>query len=102
MDSETQTLLKQNIELTKENNLLLQKLIRAQKLSTIYRVVYWMIIILSTFGAYYFIQPYVSGLLHLYTADSTAPTGSTITTLLNNMSASDSQQFRNLVNQTQK
>jgi hypothetical protein len=67
MDEETKALLKENTALAKENNMMLKRLIRAQKFSTIYRIFYWTVIILSSLGAYYFIQPYFNTLLNLYT-----------------------------------
>ena len=98
MDEEAKALLKQNIELAKENNEMLKRLIRAQKLSNIYRVVYWTIIILSTFGAYYFIEPYISNFLHFNTVPTTQG-GTSMTDMVNSLG--DRQQFQNLVNQTQ-
>ncbi len=65
-DNEIAGLLRQNIELQKENQQMLHRLIRAQKLTTVYRVVYWTIIILSSLGAYYFAEPYFNGILDLY------------------------------------
>lgn len=58
MDPETKQLLK-------ENNEMLKKLVRYQKWNQIYRILYWGIIIFSSVGAYYFIQPYLSGLLNV-------------------------------------
>jgi len=60
MDEETKKLLV-------ENNEMLKKLVFFQKLNQIYRVVYWVIIILSTIGAFYFIQPYLGSLMGVYT-----------------------------------
>ena len=52
-------------QLLKENNDMLKKVVRYQKWNQIYRALYWGIIIFSSFGAYYFIQPYLSGLLNV-------------------------------------
>jgi hypothetical protein len=67
MDNDTKQLLVENLDIAKENNLMLKKLVRAQKWAVIYRVVYWSIIILSSLGAYYFIQPFLSNLVNVYT-----------------------------------
>ena len=67
MDPETKQLLKESLEVSKENNEMLKKIVRNQKWTNIYRVVYWGIIIFSSVGAYYFIQPYLSSMLNLYT-----------------------------------
>jgi hypothetical protein len=66
VDPETQKLLKETLEVNKENNILLKKLVRSHKMATIYRVVYWAIIIFTTFGAYYLIQPFLGNLLNTY------------------------------------
>jgi hypothetical protein len=65
MDPETKQLLKENVELSRSNNEMLKKVVRYQKWNQIYRAVYWGIIIFSSVGAYYFIQPYLSGLLNV-------------------------------------
>ncbi len=66
MDPETKQLLRESIEVSKENNLMLKKMVRAQRWTNIYRVVYWGIIIFSSVGAYYFIQPYLNNMINLY------------------------------------
>jgi hypothetical protein len=67
MDQETKQLLEENLKLSKENNVMLSSLIRAKKLNTVYKVVYWSLIIFVTIGSYYFIQPYIESLMSLYT-----------------------------------
>ncbi|MBP9766013.1 MAG: hypothetical protein KBD12_02170 [Candidatus Pacebacteria bacterium] len=49
-------------ELVKENNELLKKLEKYQKINSIFKIVYWVFILLSVFGAYYFLQPFVNSL----------------------------------------
>lgn len=66
MDPEIKQLLKENIDLTKENNILIKKMVRNQKWTNIYRVVYWGIIIFTTVGAYYFIQPFLGNMFNAY------------------------------------
>jgi len=67
MDPETKQLLNKSLEVEKDNNEMLKKIVRNQRLTNIYRVVYWGIIIFSSVGAYYFIQPYLSSVVNLYT-----------------------------------
>ncbi len=67
MDIEAKQLLKENLELAKDNNVMLKKIVRAQKLAHVYRMVYWGIIIFTTAGVSYFIQPYLSSMLNIYT-----------------------------------
>ena len=49
-------------EISKENNLILKKLEKYQKINTALRVTYWSIILLSVFGAYFALQPFISSL----------------------------------------
>lgn len=67
MDEETKRLLVETNTLAKENNEMLKKLVRAQKAALIYRIFYWAIIVISIVGTYFFVQPYLSGLLSAYT-----------------------------------
>lgn len=50
-------------EITKENNVMLKKLEKYQKISTVIKIAYWTIILLSVFGAYFALQPFLSSLL---------------------------------------
>jgi len=94
MDPQLQKLLSENLELAKENNELLHKLIRAQKAAMIYRVVYWAIIILSTVGALFFIKPMLSSLVGVYTGG--ASDGSNVSDVFKNLS--DKKQIQDFVN----
>lgn len=67
MDQEIKNLLEENLKLSKENNELLIKVRRVQKWSQYSRIFYWVLIIGITYGAFYFIQPYLENLLSLYT-----------------------------------
>jgi hypothetical protein len=66
MTPEERELLKETAELTKENNEILLSLRRSARISTVMRVVYWLVIILLSFGAYYFIQPYIDIFIKSY------------------------------------
>ena len=59
MDQETKALLEANLELSKENNHLLRKIRGVQKRAQTFRLVYWIFILATVFGAYYYIQPYI-------------------------------------------
>ena len=59
MDSEIKELLKANLELSKENNEMLRKVRRVQKRAYAAKIAYWVIVLLLTLGAYYYIQPYI-------------------------------------------
>ncbi len=66
MDPEVKKMLQENLRLSKDNNDMLRKMLRIQRWTQIYRVFYWIIILGISFGAYYFIQPYIDGLLSYY------------------------------------
>jgi len=59
MDPEARQLMRNNLKLTEENNEMLKKLYRAHKWGVAWRIFYWTLIIALTFGAYYFIQPFL-------------------------------------------
>jgi hypothetical protein len=67
VDPDIKNLLEENLRLSKENNELLLKVRRVQRWSQISRIFYWIIIIGISFGAFYFIQPYIGNLLNVYT-----------------------------------
>jgi len=59
MDPEDKRIIRENLELAKENQEMLKKMRRGQFIRNIARIFYWVIIIGASFGAYYFIQPYI-------------------------------------------
>ncbi len=66
MDPESKRLLEENLALTQENNKMLHTLKSAMLWSRVMSVLYWVLIIGSALGAYYFIQPYIDQLLEVY------------------------------------
>ncbi len=50
-------------ELTEENNQILRKMRRSQKIASAMRTLYWLIIIGITIGAFYYLQPYLESML---------------------------------------
>ena len=58
--------LEQLLDLCKENNKILRGIQRSARVGTFFRVVYWMLIIGSLVGSYYYIQPYIDQLLRIY------------------------------------
>lgn len=61
-DSRMQKLL----QLTEENNKLLRKMHRAQQWASVFRAIYWIVIIGLIAGSFYFIQPFLSQTLSVY------------------------------------
>ena len=66
MDEEAKKLLQENIELNKENNKLLNKLVWYQKWSRWLNLIKWTIVIATTLGALYYLQPLLDGALNYY------------------------------------
>jgi hypothetical protein len=95
MDAETKKLLQENIEISKENNQLLKKMVRNQRWTNVYRVVYWSIIILSSVGAYYFIQPFLGNLLNIYSGGTPNDSSVNVGDVLKNLS--NKQQMEDLL-----
>ena len=61
-----ESMLRETRDLTRQNNDLLKKIRRVQKIGQITRMFYWILIIGVTFGAFYFIQPYIKTVTNLY------------------------------------
>lgn len=66
MDEEAKRLLQENLRLSKENNELLQKIRRVQRWSQISKIIYWVIIIGIAYGAFYYLKPYLEGIMNIY------------------------------------
>jgi len=62
MDSEDKKLLKRNLKLSEENHEILVRLQRNMRWSRGLRILYWLVIIGGSFGAYYLIQPYIDSM----------------------------------------
>ena len=67
MDPREKDMLKRALELAEENNEMLHSLQRSARLGIFFKALYWILIIGTAFGAYYFIQPYVDQLSETYT-----------------------------------
>ena len=66
MDSESKKLLEDTFALAQENNKMLHSIRRSMVLARLMTFVYWVLIIGSAVGAYYFIQPYIDQLIGIY------------------------------------
>ncbi len=67
MDPLIDTRLKGIEEKLEQNHQLLVKIRRVQKQGQLFKIFYWVLILLATFGAFYYIQPYLNGVLDAYT-----------------------------------
>ncbi len=66
MTPEEKSLLERTYKLAEDNNEILRQMRRVNRFSTALRFLYWAIILGLSFGAYYFIQPYIDSLSGLY------------------------------------
>lgn len=64
-ESEIKKLLRENLELSQENNRLLRKMNRARIFGTVFWALKWVVIIGLSYGAYVYIQPYIESVLSL-------------------------------------
>ncbi len=66
MDPETKNILEETLKLSKENNKILRRMRSANRWSMAVRLVYWVIIISSMLGFYYYFQPLIDNLVSSY------------------------------------
>lgn len=64
-DEELKVLLRENIEVSKESLKILKKINRGRIFGNIFTTLKWMLIIGISFGAYYYIEPFLSKYLGL-------------------------------------
>lgn len=66
MDDELKTLIKENLALTRETNELLHKMHSAQKWARFLRILYWVVIIGISVGAFYYLSGPFNALIDAY------------------------------------
>lgn len=66
IDNEDKVILRQILEITKDNQEKIHRLYRGLWISRIWRVAYWIIVIGIAVGGFYFIQPYIDELKSAY------------------------------------
>jgi len=66
MNPQEKILLEKTHELAEENNKILHSLRRSNRLGSFFRLLYWIIIIGVSIGAYYYVEPYVNTILTTY------------------------------------
>lgn len=62
MNPEDKALLEKIYKITEENNSILRSIHRTNKIGLTIKVLYWVIILGLSFGAFYFVQPYINSL----------------------------------------
>ncbi len=63
MSPEERELLRRSIALAEENNDILRSIQSSMRFARFMSILYWVIIIGASFGAYYLIQPYIDTLM---------------------------------------
>ncbi|HEY4499479.1 MAG TPA: hypothetical protein VJH94_05495 [Candidatus Paceibacterota bacterium] len=58
MDNEDKSILREILEVTRQNEQKINKLYRGLWMSRIWSIVYWVVVIGVAIGAFYFLQPY--------------------------------------------
>lgn len=66
MDQEDKNTLRKVLELEQKNNKMLLSIKQSMMWGRIFRYAYWIVIIGAAVGAYYYIQPYIDGLIEAY------------------------------------
>jgi hypothetical protein len=66
MSPEEKELLEKTYALAEENNQILRGIRRINRWGVAYKVVYWVLIIALSYGAYVYIEPYVGQLVETY------------------------------------
>ena len=66
MTPEERELLTESIKLAEENNKMLRGIRRNARIGNFIRIVYWLIILGTAFGVYYYTQPYINAIIKSY------------------------------------
>ena len=75
IDPELRKIVEESLEISRENNKLLHKLHHTVIWGRVFRILYWIVIIGATMGAYYFVQPVIDSLLESYSGLKTGIEG---------------------------
>jgi len=66
MSPEEKELLRRSIALAEENNDILRSIQRSMRLARFMTILYWVVIIGASIGAFYLVQPYLQSMSDLY------------------------------------
>lgn len=67
MTPEERHLLEETLTLSKENNKMLRKMYSIARWARVARIIYWLVLVGASIGAFYYVQPYLEQLLSVYT-----------------------------------
>ena len=54
------------LKIVEEDHKLIRKMYKAQRMRTVFRIIYWALFIGISLGTYYYVQPYLVRLLDVY------------------------------------
>lgn len=60
-------MLERTYKLAEENNSILRGIRRSNRFGTFVHILYWVLIIGASVGAFYYIQPYIESVMSMYT-----------------------------------
>ncbi|MES2416214.1 MAG: hypothetical protein V4504_00730 [Patescibacteria group bacterium] len=71
MNPEEKQMLEETLELSQENHKMLKHIRRSQKMASIMRIFYWILVLIVSYGAYTFAQPYVDQMINIFQTSQT-------------------------------
>jgi hypothetical protein len=66
MDEQQRKMLEEVVALSRENNEMVHKLVKAQRTAMLWKLSYWGIIIVASLIAYFALQPYLTSMMKIY------------------------------------
>ncbi len=71
MNPEEKQMLEETLELSQENNKMLKHIRRSQKMAAVIRIFYWVLVLVVSYGAYTFAEPYVNQMVKIIQSSQT-------------------------------
>ena len=71
MNPEEKQMLEETLELSQENNKMLKHIRRSQKMAAVMRIFYWVLVLVISYGAYTFAEPYVNQMINIFQSSQT-------------------------------
>ncbi len=65
-EMENKETLRRILELSQKNNKILNGIQKSMFWGRVFRTIYWIFIVAATVGAYYYIEPYINGIISTY------------------------------------
>ena len=68
MDSDERELLDRILDLSEENNKILRKMQRANRIATVFHIIYYVVLVGVAIGAFVYLQPYIDSIMKSYSS----------------------------------